>query len=49
MHVGCPNCDATVDATVPPGPGIGGDGTNRLQGKEAACHGCGHEIELYYY
>ncbi|WP_177209121.1 hypothetical protein [Natronobacterium haloterrestre] len=49
MDIGCPNCDATVSASVPPGPGIGGDDSNRLQGKNARCRSCGHELEVYYY
>ncbi|WIV67005.1 hypothetical protein [Natrialbaceae archaeon AArc-T1-2] len=52
MHVGCPRCNATVNATVPPGPGIDGSRTDeedRLRGTETACDHCGHELELYYY
>lgn len=50
MRIGCPECEATVDASVPPGPGIHDDHTtNRLQGRETACRNCGHELELYYY
>ena len=48
--IGCPECDASVSASVPPGPGIGGvNGSDRLQGKETTCGNCGHELELYYY
>ncbi|AFZ74468.1 hypothetical protein [Natronobacterium gregoryi] len=49
MQIGCPNCDTTVDATIPPGRGIGGDEPDRLQGTETNCRNCGHEFELYYY
>lgn len=50
MTIGCPNCDTSVSASVPPGPGIGGDSdSDRLQGKETRCGNCGHELELYYY
>ncbi len=50
MTIGCPECDTDVSTTVPPGPGIGGEtDSNRLQGKEATCGNCGHELELYYY
>lgn len=52
MRIGCPGCGDTVDATVPPGPGIvdpDDGGPNRLRGKETCCTSCGHELELYYY
>lgn len=51
MSIGCPRCDETVTATVPPGPGLGAaqDDSNRLRGKETVCRNCGHELELYYY
>ncbi|WP_154658650.1 hypothetical protein [Halopiger djelfimassiliensis] len=50
MDVGCPECNAIVTATVPPGPGIASDrDSNRLQGRDTVCHNCGHELELYYY
>ncbi len=52
VSIGCPQCDATVSASVPPGPGIADTDlgeTNRLQGKETRCRNCGHELELYYY
>ncbi|ELY39168.1 hypothetical protein C496_14962 [Natronorubrum tibetense GA33] len=50
MRIGCPECEARVDASVPPGPGIHEErATNRLQGRETACRNCGHELELYYY
>lgn len=51
MRIGCPRCEATVDATVPPGPGIEdptGD-AKRLRGREANCQQCGHELEVYFY
>ena len=50
MRIGCPECEATVNAAVPPGPGIHEESeSNRLQGTETACRNCGHELELYYY
>ncbi len=49
MHIGCPECGATVNGFVPPGPGISTDETNRLQGRETTCDGCGHELEFYFY
>ncbi|NGM71524.1 hypothetical protein G6M89_21495 [Natronolimnobius sp. AArcel1] len=49
MHVGCPECGATVSGFVPPGPGISTDETNRLRGRETVCDGCGHELEFYFY
>ncbi|MEY7849523.1 hypothetical protein AB7C87_10050 [Natrarchaeobius sp. A-rgal3] len=50
MDVGCPACNATVSAPVPPGPGIVEENeSNRLQGSETVCRNCGHELELYYY
>ena len=50
MRIGCPECEATVDASVPPGPGIDANSdANRLQGTETTCRNCGHELELYYY
>ncbi len=50
MDVGCPECDTTVSATVPPGPGIHPESdSNPLLGKETRCRNCGHELELYYY
>lgn len=50
MRIGCPECDATVNASLPPGPGIHDESdSNRLQGRETACRNCGHELELYYY
>ncbi|WP_339106511.1 hypothetical protein [Haloterrigena salinisoli] len=50
MRIGCPECEATVNASVPPGPGIHDERTtNRLQGRETTCRNCGHEVELYYY
>ncbi len=47
--IGCPECETIVSATVPPGPGIVDDDTNRLQGRITRCGNCGHEFELYYY
>ncbi|WP_160290102.1 hypothetical protein [Natrinema salifodinae] len=50
MDIGCPECDATIDASVPPGPGIHAESdSNRLLGTETECRNCGHELELYYY
>lgn len=50
MDIGCPECDATIAASVPPGPGIHSESdSNRLLGKETQCRNCGHELELYYY
>ena len=49
MYIGCPECGATVNAAVPPGPGISDDDPNRLQGRETCCDDCGHELEFYYY
>lgn len=50
MRIGCPECEATISATVPPGPGIHAErSSNRLQGTETTCRNCGHELELYYY
>ncbi|WP_290813490.1 hypothetical protein [Halovivax sp.] len=52
LRIGCPSCDARVDATVPPGPGIVGseaDEPNPLRGKDAHCDSCGHELELFFY
>ncbi|WP_254525494.1 hypothetical protein [Natrinema caseinilyticum] len=50
MHVGCPECGATIDASVPTGPGIHAESdSNRLLGKQTECRKCGHELELYYY
>ena len=50
MDIGCPECDATIAASIPPGPGIHSESdSNRLLGKETRCRNCGHELELYYY
>lgn len=50
VHIGCPECNGTVNASVPHGPGIDGERRlNPLRGKEARCRNCGHELELYYY
>lgn len=49
VHIGCPECGATVNAAVPPGPGISDEDPNRLQGTETYCDDCGHELEFYYY
>ncbi|SEH17869.1 hypothetical protein SAMN04487967_3433 [Natronorubrum sediminis] len=50
MRIGCPECEASVSASVPPGPGIHQEqSSNRLQGTETVCRNCGHELELYYY
>ncbi|MWV38235.1 hypothetical protein [Natrialba sp. INN-245] len=50
MDIGCPACDATVNTSVPPGPGIVEESdSNRLRGSETVCRSCGHELELYYY
>lgn len=49
MQIGCPECDATIAASLPAGPGISDTGSNRLQGRETRCRNCGHELELYYY
>lgn len=55
MSVGCPSCEATIDARLPAGPGIVDettvptDDTNRLQGTDTTCRHCGHELTLYYY
>ncbi|ELY95252.1 hypothetical protein C482_16443 [Natrialba chahannaoensis JCM 10990] len=50
MAIGCPECDATVNAAVPAGPGLVADREpTRLRGTEAACRNCGHELELYFY
>ena len=52
MRIGCPRCNTTVTATVPPGAGIAdldGDESARLRGKETTCGNCGHELELYFY
>lgn len=52
MRIGCPRCNATVTATVPPGAGIAesdGEESPRLRGKETSCVDCGHELALYFY
>ncbi|ELY54504.1 hypothetical protein C492_16446 [Natronococcus jeotgali DSM 18795] len=50
MDVGCPECDGTVRASVPPGPGRSdGQGRGHLRGTETRCRNCGHELEFYYY
>ncbi|SIS00219.1 hypothetical protein [Natronorubrum thiooxidans] len=50
VHIGCPECETSINASVPPGPGIDEEShANRLQGSETACRNCGHELELYYY
>ncbi|MFD1564353.1 hypothetical protein ACFR99_12425 [Haloarchaeobius amylolyticus] len=50
MDIGCPECDATIATSIPPGPGIHAENdSNRLLGKETQCRNCGHELELYYY
>ena len=50
MRIGCPECDTAINAAVPPGPGIDEEShSHRLQGTEATCRNCGHELELYYY
>ncbi|AEH37706.1 hypothetical protein [Halopiger xanaduensis] len=49
VQVGCPECDSTIAASLPAGPGISDTGSNRLQGRETCCQNCGHELELYYY
>ncbi|WP_154660448.1 hypothetical protein [Halopiger goleimassiliensis] len=56
MSIGCPACNATVSATLPPGPGIveteaepHPEDENRLRGTDARCRNCGHELELYFY
>ncbi len=52
MRIGCPNCDATISAAIPPGTGIldvDGPGDNRLRGRAEHCTECGHELDLYYY
>ncbi|WP_160166264.1 hypothetical protein [Natrialba hulunbeirensis] len=50
MPIGCPECDATITAAVPPGPGLVADREpTRLRGTETTCRNCGHELELYFY
>ncbi len=50
MQIGCPECEATIAASVPPGPGIHAErDSNPLLGTETQCRNCGHELELYYY
>lgn len=50
MYIGCPECEGTVGASVPPGPGIDPESSsNRLRGTETTCRNCGHELELYFY
>ncbi|ELY80529.1 hypothetical protein [Natrinema pallidum] len=50
MRIGCPECETTVSATVPPGPGIHPKSdSNPLRGTETRCRNCGHELDLYYY
>ncbi|ELY82621.1 hypothetical protein C486_04323 [Natrinema gari JCM 14663] len=50
MRIGCPECETTVSATVPSGPGIHSESdSNPLLGTETRCRNCGHELELYYY
>jgi len=49
MDIGCPECDTTIAASIPPGPGMPESDSNRLLGKETQCRNCGHELELYYY
>lgn len=52
MRIGCPRCNATVNAAVPPGAGLTDsdpDEAARLRGKETTCGNCGHELELYFY
>ena len=50
MDIGCPACEATIDTSIPSGPGIHAEReSNRLLGKETRCRNCGHELELYYY
>lgn len=50
MHIGCPECNSTVNTSIPPGPGIHEESaSDRLQGTETTCQNCGHELELYYY
>lgn len=50
VDVGCPECDGTVRASVPPGPGRSdGQGRGHLRGTETRCRNCGHELEFYYY
>lgn len=50
MTIGCPECETTVPASVPPGPGICAESTaDRLQGNETSCRNCGHEFEIYFY
>lgn len=50
VNIGCPECNGTVNASVPRGPGISGErGLDRLHGTETRCRNCGHELEVYYY
>ena len=52
VHIGCPRCDSTVNASVPPEFGIvdpDAEDENRLRGKETICEGCGYELEVYFY
>ncbi len=49
VRVGCPQCSGTVNASLPPGSGLGSPTPNRLRGTETECHNCGHELEFYYY
>lgn len=52
VHIGCPQCDSTVNASVPSEFGIvdpDDDGENRLRGKETRCESCGYELEVYFY
>ncbi|MFP8956739.1 hypothetical protein ACLI4Y_08425 [Natrialbaceae archaeon A-CW3] len=58
VTVGCPDCSTPVSAPVPGGPGLRGvehgresdwEESHRLNGLEATCRNCGHQVELYYY
>ncbi|MFC6718299.1 hypothetical protein ACFQGT_11715 [Natrialbaceae archaeon GCM10025810] len=52
VQIGCPECQSTVTAPVPSGPGLehpDEGGPNDLRGTETPCRNCGHELELYYY
>lgn len=49
VRVGCPQCNGTVNASLPTGSGLGSPSPNRLRGTETECHNCGHELEFYYY
>ncbi len=52
MQIGCPECQATINANIPPGTGIQpaeSGGVNYLRGTETDCRNCGHELEFYYY